>query len=130
MRRRWLWLIKNTLNRVTSRVARSGHGPFSLVRHVGRKSGRTYETPIIVAPVAGGFVAELTYGEGVNWYRNIVRAGGCELVVNGRTRRVVGVERYPEEQGRAAFPAPARVVLAALKRREYRLLRTDEAEAA
>ena len=43
MRRTWLWLLKNTLNRVTTRAARSGHGPFSLVRHVGRKSGKTYE---------------------------------------------------------------------------------------
>lgn len=84
MRRKWLWLIKNTLNKVTMRVARSGHGPFSLVRHVGRKSGKTYETPIVVARVPEGFIAELTYGEDVNWYRNIVAAGGCELLVDGR----------------------------------------------
>lgn len=48
MRRRFLWLITNTLNRWTTRLARAGRGPFSLVRHVGRKSGKPYETPIIV----------------------------------------------------------------------------------
>jgi hypothetical protein len=66
MRRTYLWLMKNTLNRLTTRVAKSGRGPFSLVLHVGRRSGRRYETPIVVAAVPDGFVAELTYGENVN----------------------------------------------------------------
>lgn len=51
--------MAHTVNRVTTRVAQSSHGPFSLVRHVGRRSGRTYETPVILAKVPDGFVAEL-----------------------------------------------------------------------
>ncbi|MFD7072614.1 nitroreductase family deazaflavin-dependent oxidoreductase [Nocardioides sp. NPDC059952] len=124
MRRRWLWLLKNSLNRVTSRVARSGHGPFSLVRHVGRKSGKTYETPIMVARVPEGFIAELTYGEDVNWYRNIVAAGGCELLVDGQWHQVFAIEPYPSEAGRDAFGYPAKLVLQVLRRHEFRLLRT------
>jgi deazaflavin-dependent oxidoreductase (nitroreductase family) len=124
MRRRFLWLLKNTLNRLTTRVAKSGRGPFSLVRHVGRKSGNLYETPIIVAVVPEGFVAELTYGEDVNWYRNVVAAGGCDLLVGGVTHRVVAVEPYPCDAGRRAFGFPARMVLALLHRKEFRLLRT------
>jgi hypothetical protein len=31
-RRRFFWLLNNTLNRLTSRMARAGHGPFSLIR--------------------------------------------------------------------------------------------------
>lgn len=42
MRTRFLWLLDYTFNHLTSRVARSGHGPFSLVRHIGRKVGRPY----------------------------------------------------------------------------------------
>jgi deazaflavin-dependent oxidoreductase (nitroreductase family) len=124
MRRIFLWVLKNTLNRVTSRAARSGRGPFSLVRHVGRKSGRVYETPIVVAAVPEGFIAELTYGENVNWYRNVVAAGGCDLLVDGVVHRVVAVEPYPADAGRRAFGYPARVVLALLRRKEFRLLRT------
>lgn len=124
MRRMYLWLLKNTLNRVTSRAAKSGRGPFSLVRHVGRKSGRAYETPIIVAAVPEGFVAELTYGENVNWYRNVVAAGGCDLLVDGVVHRVVAIEPCPVDQGRRAFGYPARLVLALLRRKEFRLLRT------
>lgn len=124
MRRRYLWLLKNTLNRVTTRVAKSGRGPFSLVRHIGRRSGRVYETPIVVAAVPEGFVAELTYGEDVSWYRNVVAAGGCELLVRGVAHRVVAVEPYPVDAGLRAFGYPARLVLTLLRRKEFRLLRT------
>lgn len=126
MRRRFLWLLKNTLNRGTTRLARSGRGPFSLVRHLGRKSGTVYETPIIVAPVSEGFIAELTYGQNVNWYRNIVAAGGCELLVDGVAHRIVAIETYPTDAGRRAFGFPARVVLQLLRRDEFRLLRAAQ----
>ncbi len=43
-----LIVLKHTLNPVTCRIARSSHGPFTLVRHVGRRSGQRYETPIIL----------------------------------------------------------------------------------
>lgn len=129
MRRGFLWVLKNTLNRWTSRRARSGRGPFSLVRHVGRFSGTSYETPIIVAAVPDGFVAELTYGENVNWYRNIVAAGGCELLVANVTHRVVAVEPYAEEAGLLAFGFPARLILRVLRRHEFRLLRTVSEDA-
>ena len=73
-KRAWLWTIKHTLNPLTLRMARQGFGPFSLVRHTGRKSGNTFETPLILARVPDGFVAELTYGTAVSWYRNVVAA--------------------------------------------------------
>jgi len=124
-RTRFLRLLNQTLNRVTSRVARSGHGPFSLIRHVGRRSGRTYETPVILAPVPEGFIAELTYGEDVNWYRNVVAAGGCVVVHDGAEYRVTSIESYGAESGRDAYPAAFRGILKALGRTEFRLLRVD-----
>jgi deazaflavin-dependent oxidoreductase (nitroreductase family) len=125
-RRRFLSLLNNTLNRVTRRIARSKHGPFSIVRHVGRKSGSTYETPVILARVPEGFIAELTYGENVNWYRNIVAAGGCVVVHHGGEYRVNQVEACSVERGRSAYPEPFRLVLKAAGRKQFRLLRTDE----
>ena len=126
VRERFLWVLKHTLNRLTSRLARAGLGPFSLIRHVGRSSGRTYETPVILALVPEGFIAELTYGTRVNWYRNIVAAGGCVVVRGPREYRVIGIEPCSAEEGRRAFPAPARLVLSALQREEFRLLRTED----
>jgi deazaflavin-dependent oxidoreductase (nitroreductase family) len=125
MRRRFFWVLKHTLNRVTSRAARSRHGPFSLVRHVGRRSGRVYETPVILARVPEGFVAELTYGPDVDWFKNVLAAGHCTVVRHGREYEVNGVVPYPAELGRAAFPAPARLVLRALDRKDFRLLATS-----
>jgi deazaflavin-dependent oxidoreductase (nitroreductase family) len=130
IRTHFLWLLKHTLNRVTSRLARAGHGPFSLIRHVGRKSGRTYETPVILVHVPEGFIAELTYGENVNWYRNIVAAGGCVVVHHRREYRVTQIEPCSAEHGRGAYAAPFRLILKAAGRNEFRLLRTDQSQVA
>jgi deazaflavin-dependent oxidoreductase (nitroreductase family) len=122
VQRRFLWLLKNSLNRLTVRIARSGHGPFSLVRHVGRRSGRTYETPVVLARAPQGFVAELTYGPGVDWYRNIVAAGGCVVVWGGAEYRVDRIEPCDADVGIQAYGNPAAVVLRLLGRQEFRLL--------
>jgi deazaflavin-dependent oxidoreductase (nitroreductase family) len=121
-KRRFLRLLDRTLNRVTIRLARAGRGPFSAVRHVGRRSGRTYETPLILAPVTGGFVAELTYGPDVDWYRNVVAAGGGTVLHRGAEYAVDGVSPVAAADGLRAFGGPAAVVLRVLRRHEFRLL--------
>jgi deazaflavin-dependent oxidoreductase (nitroreductase family) len=126
VRERYLWLLKNTLNRLTVRLAHTRIGPFSLVRHVGRKTGQSYETPLIVVAVAEGFIAELTYGEKVDWYRNVIAAGGCVVVHRGKAYRVSAIEPCTAQRGQAAFPPPFRQILRAAGRTEFRLLRTDK----
>lgn len=123
IRRGWLWLLRNTLNRVTVRLAQAAIGPFSLVRHVGRKSGRVYRTPLLLARLDGGFVAELTYGPGVAWYRNVVAAGGCTVVDRGVEYPIDRIEVLDTAAGLRAFGNPAALVLRLLRRREFRLLR-------
>ena len=113
-------MLSRTLNRLTVRLARAGHGPFTIVRHRGRTSGRVYETPIMVARSGRDVVVELTYGDGVQWYRNVVAAGGCELVRGSRTTTVVGVEPLSEAEGLAAFGGFRSVVLRLLHRHEFR----------
>ena len=112
LKRVFLWVLRHTLNPLVLRAARSGRA-FSLVRHIGRRTGRTYETPLIVAPVEDGFVAELTYGTDVAWYRNVVAARRCVVVFKGVEYPIDGIEPYPAEwaarlriSGRAD-PAPA-----------------------
>jgi deazaflavin-dependent oxidoreductase (nitroreductase family) len=75
---------KRMTNRITSRFASFSCSPFALVRHVGRRSGKPYETPILVEPTAEGFVISLTYGESVDWYRNVLAAGHVTLRWHGR----------------------------------------------
>jgi deazaflavin-dependent oxidoreductase (nitroreductase family) len=124
IRKAYVWLLRNTLNRVTVRAARRGGGPFSLIRHVGRRSGRTYETPVVLGRVPEGFVAELTFGASVNWLRNIEAAGGCVVVCGGEEYRVEGIEALDAAAGRAAFPTFRRALLTATRRTNFRLLRS------
>jgi deazaflavin-dependent oxidoreductase (nitroreductase family) len=51
-------------------------GFFSVVRHTGRRSGKTFETPVAARRVPGGFVLALAFGSGAHWYRNLLAAGG------------------------------------------------------
>jgi deazaflavin-dependent oxidoreductase (nitroreductase family) len=121
-RKGWSTFLAHTLNPVALRSARGKHGPFSLIRHVGRKSGRSYETPIIVAPIAGGFVAELTYGRQVAWYRNLAAAGHGVLVVHGEEYAVDAVRDLDPDLGLAAYGQPWSSILRVLRRRDFLLL--------
>jgi len=122
VKRAYFWTINHTFNRLTLAMARSGLGPFVLVRHVGRKSGRTFETPILHARAPGGFVAVLVYGPGVGWYRNLRAAGHGVVMRGGREYEIDGIEPYPTEAGLRAFALPLRLFLRTLQRSEFRLL--------
>ena len=122
MKRAFLWFVSHTVNRITGPMVRAGRGPWALLRHVGRRSGRVYETPLLLARTADGFVAELTYGTGVDWYRNIVAAGRCVVVRRGVEYRVDRIEPCPTAEGLAAFALPQRTVLRLARRHEFRRL--------
>ena len=78
---------------------------------MGRKSGRSYETPIIVQPAGDGFVIELTYGPGVDWYKNVLAAGGCTVFWHGKDYVIDKIEPLDTETGRAAFPLAMRLIM-------------------
>ncbi len=110
-RRGWLTLIKHSLNHLTAAVAHTSFGPFSIVRHVGRRSGRIYETPIIVQPIDGGFVIALTYGPDVDWYRNVLAANSCDILRHRQWYHVIAVEPLAFERGVRAFSAAQQLIL-------------------
>ncbi|WP_368681967.1 nitroreductase family deazaflavin-dependent oxidoreductase [Mycobacterium intracellulare] len=72
------------LNRFTKYIAPWAPG-WAIVVHRGRKSGRTFRTPLWAFRRHNGFVIALTYGPETDWVRNVLAAGGCELQT--RTRR-------------------------------------------
>jgi deazaflavin-dependent oxidoreductase (nitroreductase family) len=115
----WGTILKHTLNPVTLRAARSGRGPFSIVTSVGRKTGKTYETPIIVQPTEGGFMIELTYGDQVQWYRNVIAAGGCQITYRSAVYEINGIEAVDARTGLAAFSPGQRRILRLLRRRHF-----------
>jgi deazaflavin-dependent oxidoreductase (nitroreductase family) len=60
----------------------------AVVRHVGRRSGTPYATPIGVLPMGDDFLAIMSYGTDTDWLRNIRAAGTAELLSDGRTYQV------------------------------------------
>lgn len=67
----------------------------SIIRHVGRRSGTAYETPIVPFPIDGGFVIALPYGTRPDWLHNVLAAGTATLVTEGRTYRLDEPEVVP-----------------------------------
>ena len=119
----WLNLLKHTLNPLTRRMAQVGIGPFAIVRHVGRRSGKSYETPIIMRRVPDGFIIELTYGPDVDWHKNIVASGGCTVLWHRQAFVVDGIEPIDTEAGRAAFSPLQQGVLRLLGRTHFEKMR-------
>ncbi|HEX3647160.1 MAG TPA: nitroreductase family deazaflavin-dependent oxidoreductase [Pseudonocardiaceae bacterium] len=102
--------------RVTNRVLPFGvlHLPgFALIVHTGRKSGKTYRTPVNMFRTDTGYRIALTYGPESDWVRNVLAAGGCDAVVRGTVIHLTGpVIRHDPKRG--GMPAVARPVLAAV----------------
>jgi deazaflavin-dependent oxidoreductase (nitroreductase family) len=96
LRRTIARLNKAGLNRVTVRIAPRLPG-FGVVVHRGRKSGRTYRTPVNVFSSPGGYIVALTYGADSDWVRNVLAADGCELRTRGRTVRAGSPRVYHDE---------------------------------
>jgi deazaflavin-dependent oxidoreductase (nitroreductase family) len=95
---------------------------FGLLTYTGRKSGRQYRTPLNVFKRGNFYVFALTYGSEVNWVRNVLAAGGCELRVRGRDVRLVEPELLVDPAGRL-MPLPVRLFLRLNRVTEYLRMR-------
>jgi deazaflavin-dependent oxidoreductase (nitroreductase family) len=82
----------------------------AVVSHVGRKSGRTYRTPVVAFPNAGGYIIALVYGSESDWVKNVLAAGSCELLTRGRRVRLFDPRIETDPSNRWA-PLPVRLVL-------------------
>ena len=109
-RKRWLAKINIAFtNRITSLFA--GWFPsFGILRHVGRKSGKVYRTPVNVFRAPNGVIIALTYSSQSEWVKNVLAAGGCDLKTRGKKYQLFSpsVVRDPTRQ---RFPIPVRLVL-------------------
>jgi len=105
---------KRYFNRLVHRFAGVSRTPFALIRHVGRRSGKPYETPIIVMPLENGFVIAVTYGPEVDWYRKVQAAGGTTLLWHHNEYALKQPEPIDVRTGLSAFPTPFRQILGLL----------------
>ena len=101
---------KHVTNRVLRRFTSLSFGPFAIVRHVGRRSGKPYETVIWVWQMKEGFVIALTYGPEVDWYRNMKANGGGSIFWHRRLYMVEKPELIDADKALKAFPALFRLI--------------------
>ncbi|MCA2256554.1 nitroreductase family deazaflavin-dependent oxidoreductase [Mycobacterium intracellulare] len=97
------------LNRFTKYIAPWAPG-WAIVVHRGRKSGRTFRTPLWAFRRHNGFVIALTYGPETDWVRNVLAAGGCELQTR-RRRYQLGAPVVFRDEDATDMPAFIRFML-------------------
>jgi deazaflavin-dependent oxidoreductase (nitroreductase family) len=100
---------KAGLNRVARRIAPRVPG-LGVVVHRGRRSGRLYRTPVNVFPAPDGYVIALTYGKDADWVKNVLAAGGCELLTRGGAVQLVSPQVFHDESRRAIRPVERQVL--------------------
>jgi deazaflavin-dependent oxidoreductase (nitroreductase family) len=106
---------------VTNRLARkfAARLPgFALVENVGRRSGRTYMTPVNVFRQTDGFLIALTYGRECGWVANVMAAGSCKLQTRGTSYQLVAPALVCDPS-RRKFPVAVRVVLGLIEAQDY-----------
>jgi deazaflavin-dependent oxidoreductase (nitroreductase family) len=89
----------------------------SVLRHQGRTTGRTYDTPVWAAPTEDGFVIAIVYGSRTDWLNNVLASGTAAIIHDGDTYPVDQPRIVPMDSVRAYFPAWIR--------RTQRLVRVD-----
>ena len=101
----------------------AGHVPmFGIVRHRGRRSGRPFRAPVNVFRDGDDYLVALTYSSQVDWVRNVLAAGGCELETGGRLVHLTDPELFVDPQ-RRLMPFPVRQFLSLVNVTEFLRLR-------
>jgi deazaflavin-dependent oxidoreductase (nitroreductase family) len=114
---------KRLLNPLMLRLAGRKHWYAAAIHHVGRRSGRSYVTPVWVEPIQGGFLIPLPYGTEVDWLRNVRAAKRCTIQTKGVTYRVGEPVLMNRAIAEPLLPRHTRVLLRTYGVRQYLHLR-------
>jgi deazaflavin-dependent oxidoreductase (nitroreductase family) len=95
---------------------------FGIVRHRGRRTGTAYRAPVNVFRDGQDYVIALTYSSQVDWVRNVLAAGECELETGGRVVRLTDPQLFVDPH-RRLMPFPVRQFLALVNVTEFMRLR-------
>jgi len=99
-------LTTHVFNPATRLVAGRLPG-FGVLTHTGRRSRRRYRTPLLVLRRGDDVVIALWYGSDVQWVKNVLAAGGCELETRGRKLRLAD-PAISADPARSVLPLPLR----------------------
>ena len=100
-----------TYNGMTRKISGTPWSSWGLLTHVGRRSGRTYQTSLGAHPYGDGFLLPLGYGTHTDWYQNLMAAGTGELAWKGRTYHLDRPELISGPEATRAWPRRDRILL-------------------
>jgi len=103
--------IRSLANRGFLTISGRWFRAYSIVRHVGRTSGRAYQNPVSAYPLGDGFVIPVLYGTQSQWVRNVMAAGRFTLRTKGRDYLLERPELIAPAQALAAYPALLRRIM-------------------
>src|SRR5437899_4571366 len=107
-----LWRLSRLTTPLTLPLAGKRWNPlFAVVEHRGRRTGRQYATPVAARRIAGGFAITLAFGAQVDWYRNLLAAGGGVIRWRAHAYRVTAPEPIAATTALAAFDPVQRLLL-------------------
>ena len=110
---------KRIANRIFLRISGRWLRAYSIVRHVGRTSGREYQNPVSAYPLGDGFVIPVLYGADSQWVRNVMAAGRFTLRTRGRDVLLERPEIIPAQQALAAYPRLLRRIMRAQRTEQF-----------
>ena len=102
---------------VTNPILRiwAGHAPImGILEHTGRKSGKSYRTPLNVFSTDDGMAILLSYGPDRDWLKNITAAGGARVTSRGRTFEVTDPRMVTKAEAATHVTGAGRKVFARL----------------
>jgi len=103
--------VRGLSNRIFLKISGKWFRAYSIVKHVGRSSGRQYRNPVSAYPLTDGFVIAVLYGAQSHWVRNVMAAGRFTLRTKGRDYLLERPEIIAARQALPAFPALYRRML-------------------
>ena len=74
---------RSVTNPRVMRTAGTTRTQTSVIEHVGRNSGRTYQTPVDVIETPTTLLIALPYGPRTDWLRNVLVAGSAAVITGG-----------------------------------------------
>lgn len=89
----------------------AGRCVYALLRHRGRKSGKSYVTPVMAWHTKGGMLIPLAWGPASDWYRNLIAAKNCDVQINGRWYHCADPVLIQRDQALSLLSLAARMVV-------------------
>ncbi|HEX7322718.1 MAG TPA: nitroreductase family deazaflavin-dependent oxidoreductase [Mycobacterium sp.] len=84
---------------------------WSIVEHTGRRSGKTYRTPVSMFSTPDGVAVLLVYGPDRDWVKNLQACGGGRVKLSGKTFEVTDPRVVPTSEAVRLLNPPWRQLL-------------------